>query len=189
VTGAFVPVSTGLSDAFLRGLIFTKTEYATLRQPPYTDAENECNAMFRSICAARGAVWGQDDLETDRILNQAAKERLRADPGAAVRKFFVGLFTFWYEMTNLKNSLFAGTLAFFAWGLAIVGLRRAHREGQSAWIPLLPVVYLNLLLAALLALGRYSIPVMPSLLVVSGFGIDTILARRTVAPRAQETVA
>ena len=48
-TGHFVPISSGLSDAFLRGFIFTETDYITLRKPPYTDAENASNAYFRSL--------------------------------------------------------------------------------------------------------------------------------------------
>jgi hypothetical protein len=40
-----------------------------------------------------------------------------------------------------------------------------------------PVLYLNAFLAVLLALGRYSVPVLPALLVASAFGLDTLLAR------------
>jgi 4-amino-4-deoxy-L-arabinose transferase-like glycosyltransferase len=177
--GHLVLVTTGGSDAFLRGLVFSKTEYATLEKPPYTDAENESNAMFTAICKAEGAVWEQDDLQTDRILNKAAKARLLADPVAAVRKFFVGLFTFWYEMTSLKTSVAAGGLSLVLWGFALVGLPRSHREGRRAWIPFLPILYLNLLLAALLALGRYSVPILPCLSVLAAFGIDTLLGRRS----------
>ena len=40
---------------------------------------------------------------------------------------------------------------------------------------------MNVLLAALLALGRYSVPILPSLLIVSAFGLDTLLSRRQAA--------
>ena len=45
------------------------------------------------------------------------------------------------------------------------------------WPLLLPVFYLNIVLALLLALGRYSAPILPALLVVSAFGADTLLDR------------
>jgi 4-amino-4-deoxy-L-arabinose transferase-like glycosyltransferase len=185
VTGHFVPISTGFSDAFLRGYVFSKTEFATLSKPPYTDGENESNAMFQQICAAEGAVWEQDDYQTDQILNRAAKARLRADPGAFVRKTVVGLFTFWYEMTSLKNSLAAGAMALIAWSFAAVGLWRSKTERQPAWILLVPILYFNLLLAPLLALGRYSVPIVPCLIVLAAFGVDTLWARYFGRPAVQ----
>jgi len=177
VTGHIVPVSTGFSDAFLRGYVFSKTEYVTLQKPPYTDGENESNAMFRQICAAEGAVWEQDDYQTDKILNRAAKVRLLASPAAFVRKTVVGLFAFWYEMTSLKNSLAAGFMALVAWAFAAVGFVRSRREGQPAWLLLAPILYFNLFLAPLLALGRYSVPVLPCLTILAAFGLDTLLQK------------
>jgi 4-amino-4-deoxy-L-arabinose transferase-like glycosyltransferase len=177
VTGHLVPISTGFSDAFLRGYVFSKTEFATLQKPPYTDGENESNAMFQQICAAEGAVWEQDDYQTDKILNRAAKARLLADPAAFVRKTVVGLFTFWYEMTSLKNSLVAGGMALVAWLFAAVGLWRSRSERQPAWLLLVPILYFNLLLAPLLALGRYSVPIVPCLIILAAFGLDTLWSK------------
>ena len=81
------------------------------------------------------------------------KRRLVAEPWLNVRRFVVGLATFWYQMTSLPTSLVAGGLALLAWVFAGVGLRRAYVEKRQAWIVLLPVLYLNLLLALLLAPG------------------------------------
>jgi 4-amino-4-deoxy-L-arabinose transferase-like glycosyltransferase len=179
--GHFVPITTGFNDALLRGYVFSKTEYVTLQKPPYTDGENEANKLFRSLCAAEGKVWEQDDLETEKILGKAAKAKLAESPAAFLRKSVIGVFAFWYEMTSLKNSLAAAALALVAWALALVGWRRSRAEGRPAWLLFTPVLYLNLLLAMLLALGRYSVPVLPCLLVLSAFGIDTLLARREAA--------
>jgi hypothetical protein len=178
VSGHFVPITTGASDAYLRGLIFSRSEFITLQKPPYTDAENEVNAYFRDLCAAAGTVWQRDDYETEQILNKEMKRRLVAEPGAAVRKFVVGMFTFWYEMTSLRTSLAAGVMALVAWLFALVGINRARQTRHSVWPLLAPVLYLNVLLAALLALGRYSVPVLPCLLVVSGYGLDGLLGTR-----------
>jgi len=177
VSGKVVPISTGLNDAFLRGFVFTKTEYITLREPPYTGAENEVNRWFMALAAAEGTVWERDPIETEAILGKEAKRLLKADPVAAVKKAFIGIFTFWYQMTSLKTSLVAGGLALAAWLAAAFGVARARREGREQWLLFAPVVYLNLFLAALLSLGRYSVPVLPPLIVASGFGIDTLLRR------------
>ncbi len=175
--GHFVLLSSGTSDAFLRGYIFSRPEFATLRQPPYTDAENESNESFRSLARQAGTEWQANDYETDQILNHAAAQKLLASPSDFLRKFATGLFTFWYEMTNLKNSLLAGGLAVAAWVLAFVGLPRAWRDGKPVWLFLMPILYLNLALAVLLALGRYSVPILPALLILAAFGVDTLLIR------------
>ena len=179
-SGHLVLVTTGTSDAFLRGLIFSRTEFALLRQPPYTVAENESNAYFRSLTAAKGVDWEKDDYATDQILNAEAKRRLLDEPGTVARHALVGLATFWYQLTSLKNSLLALVLAAGAWALALVGWRRSHRERRGAWVLYLPILSLNVLLARLLALGRYSVPILPALTVLAAFGADTLLGRRSV---------
>jgi len=183
VLGHFVPVSTGTSDAVLRSFIFSRTEFITLREPPYTGAENDSNALFASLAKEAGTVWQRDEWETEQILNRAAKKKVLAEPGAFVRKTVIGLFTFWYQMTSLKNSLVAGGAALLAWIFAIIGWRRARQEGRKVWMVLMPALYLNVLLALLLALGRYSAPVIPGVLVVAGYGVDTLLARWRIGQR------
>jgi 4-amino-4-deoxy-L-arabinose transferase-like glycosyltransferase len=176
-TGHVVLVSSGTSDAFLRGFIFSRWEYITLEKPPYTFAEQQSNEYFQRLAREAGTVWERDDYETDQILNKEAKRRLVHEPAQVARKTAVGLFTFWYQLTSAKNSLLVLVCAIFAWALAIVGWRRARREHRSVWMFLLPVFYLNIILALLLALGRYSAPVLPALLIVSAFGADTLLDR------------
>jgi 4-amino-4-deoxy-L-arabinose transferase-like glycosyltransferase len=180
-SGHFVPISTGMSDAFLRGFIFTEPDYITLRKPPYTDAENASNAYFQSLARAEGTVWERDDYETDQILNKEARRRLFSEPGAVARKMAIGLFTFWYELTSFQNSMLALGLAMIAWFFAVIGWRQARREKRPAWLVLLPIFYLNIVLAFLLALGRYSVPILPALMVMAAFGVDTLLKRRAGA--------
>ncbi|HXU80880.1 MAG TPA: glycosyltransferase family 39 protein [Polyangia bacterium] len=178
VMGHFVPVSTGTGDAILRSYIFSRTEYITLREPPYTGAENASNDLFRSLAREAGTEWQKDDWETEQFTNKAAKKKMLAEPGAFVKKTVIGLFTFWYQMTSLKNSLVVGVAALGAWIFALIGWRQARKGGIKVWPLLLPAIYLNILLALLLALGRYSAPVLPGVLVVAAYGLDTILARR-----------
>jgi 4-amino-4-deoxy-L-arabinose transferase-like glycosyltransferase len=175
--GKFVLISSGFNDAFLRGYVFTKTDYALLRKSPYVDGENEANEWFHAIARAAGTEWNRDDYETEQVLGRVAKVKLREEPSAFVRKSVIGFFTFWYEMTSLTNSLVVGICALGAWLLAGIGAPRAWREGRPLWLFLLPGIHLNLLLAVLLALGRYSAPVIPALLVASAFGLDTLLSR------------
>jgi hypothetical protein len=185
--GKFVLISSGFNDAMLRGYIFSKADYALLRRPPYTDGENETNQWFRALAREAGTEFERDDYETEQILGRVAKQKLREEPAEFLRKSVVGLFTFWYQMTSLKNSLLAGVLALGAWILAVIGVRRSLQDGRPIWLFLLPGIHLNLLLAVLLALGRYSVPILPSLLVASAYGIDVLLRRWL--PRGQPIVA
>jgi 4-amino-4-deoxy-L-arabinose transferase-like glycosyltransferase len=180
-SGHLVLIESGTSDAFLRGFIFSRTEFITLQKPPFTDAEQESNAYFESLAKKAGTVWQKNDWQTDQILNREAKRRALADPAGVVRKSVIGLFTFWYELTSFRNSVLALALAVGAWVLAWIGWRRAAREGRPSWLLLAPVIYLNVALALLLALGRYSVPILPALLVMSAFGVDTLLDRRAAA--------
>src|SRR6185503_15958921 len=112
-------------------------------------------------------------IADEAILGKEMKRKLKAEPGAAIKKGFIGIFTFWYEMTSLKTSLAAGVMALGAWILAAFGMARARQEKRAQWLLFAPVLYLNFFLAALLSLGRYSVPVLPTLIVASGLGLDT----------------
>lgn len=173
--GRFVLIAPGFSDSFLRGYIFTRTEFITLRLPPYTYAENECNNWFRQIARDAGTVWERDEIVDEKNNMRVVKEMVRTQPVATLRKCVVGLFTFWYQMTSRTNSAVAGGLALLAWALAFVGWRRARREGRETWMLFLPIFTMNLFVAALISLGRYSIPILPCLLILAAFGVDSLL--------------
>lgn len=187
--GKFVLITPGMPDAFLRGYIFTRVEFATLQKPPYTDAENESNTLFRRIAREAGTQWELDEVADDVNNGKVMKQMIREHPFDTVRKVLVGMFTFWYEMTSFKNSLVPAVLAITGWLLAFVGLKRAHEEGRPSWLIWLPIVVLNTFVALLVPLGRYSIPILPCLAILAAFGVDTLLDRRAARKSAAVSAA
>ncbi len=175
--GKFVLITPGMPDAFLRGYIFTRVEFATLQKPPYTDAENESNALFRRIAQENGTTWNVDEVRDDVNNSKEMQRMIREHPFLTVRKVVVGMFTFWYEMTSLANSLIPASLALMGWILAFVGIKRARRQHLPVWLLLVPILTLNVFVAVLVPLGRYSVPVLPLLCILAAFGVDTLLER------------
>jgi len=173
--GRFVLISGNASGEFLRGYVFAQPRYYLLRDKPYEVGENEANAMQRELFASQNLVWERDEAETEIVQNIAAKTKVKADPGAFVKKFVIAFFMFWYVVTTRLNSLVVGGLALVAWLLAIVGCLRARDLRDRLWLLLLPILSLNCIYAAVLALGRYSAPCIPTLVVLAAFGIDRLL--------------
>jgi 4-amino-4-deoxy-L-arabinose transferase-like glycosyltransferase len=178
--GEFVLLTPGTADAFLRGYIFTRLEFATLQKPPYTDAENESNALFRRIAREAGTTWELDEVVDEQNNGRFMRQMIAEHPFDTMRKVAVGVFTFWYEMTSLKSSLIPATLALASWMLALVGLKRDYVEGRESWLLLLPILVLNLFVATLVPLGRYSAPILPCLAILAAFGADTLISRRAL---------
>lgn len=179
--GHFILISTNAGGEFLRGYVFAQPKYYLLRQPPYTDGENEANQMEIDLFKSKNLVWQHDETETERVLGEAAKAKLKAEPVAFVKKGLIGLFSFWYVLTSRMNSLVVAGCAAGAWALALLGWRRARLEKRELWPLLQPILTLNLLYAAMLALGRYSAPTIPTLMVLAAWGIVTLVDRRGAA--------
>jgi 4-amino-4-deoxy-L-arabinose transferase-like glycosyltransferase len=178
VSGRFVLISGNASGELLRGYVFAQPRYYLLQNRAYTDGEREANEMQIQLFRSKGLVWERDETETEQVQNLAARQKIMSSPGAYLKKCFIAAFMFWYVVTTKANSLVVGGLALAGWILTFVGMYRARGKGYQFWLLLLPIASMNLIYAAILALGRYSAPCIPSLMVLAGFGVNSLLPQR-----------
>jgi 4-amino-4-deoxy-L-arabinose transferase-like glycosyltransferase len=178
VTGRFVLISGNASGELLRGYVFAQPRYYLLQARAYVDGENEANEMQIQLFRSQGLTWERDEAETEHVQNVAAIQKILSAPSAYLKKCFIAFFMFWYVVTSKLNSLLVGGLALAGWTLAFVGMYRARGKGYQFWLLILPIVSLNLIYAAILALGRYSTPCIPSLMVLAAFGVNSLLPQR-----------
>jgi len=181
----FVLISAHASGEFLRGYIFAESEYLLLQESATQHAEARANQMEIDLFAAQGKVWMENEVETEEVLNRAAKEKLLSDPLAFIRKISSTFFMFWYVATTRGNSLFILAMSLTTWALAFVGIRRAWREKRPIWQLVLPILTWNFTYAALVALARYSAPVVPLVTLLAAYGVDSLL--RTRSKESQES--
>jgi len=181
VTGKFMLISSNASGEFLRGFVFAQPKYFLLEKRAFEHGENEANQMQTELFAARGLVWSRDEMETERVHNEIYREQWRGDPVGMFKKTVVktviGTFAFWYVLTTKLNSLVVGALALGAWLLSLYGWVEARKRGLVLWPLLQPILSLNLLYAFMLALGRYSAPAIPTLMVLASWGLFCLLER------------
>jgi hypothetical protein len=67
-------------------------------------------------------------------------------------------------------------------------MRAARREGRPFFVLLLPIITVNAFVALLIPLGRYSVPVLPTLAILAAYGVEVLLARRAAAAAPQPAV-
>jgi len=200
--GRFKGISSNAPGEFLRGYVNAQPKYYLLRQdfgsadPSIMMWDWEANLYEDALLQRHGMSFfsverfgpnGEKrpmearialELKKDAIESAEVKRRLREEPLGFLRKFGIQLFTFWYIVNTRKMSLVVGGFALAALGLAAFGWLRARRNGIETFPAIAVVAYFHLLYAAILAFARYSMPVFPTLLALSAYGLTQLVRRR-----------
>lgn len=197
--GHFSGISSNGSGEFLRGYVNAQPKFFLLKQdfggtdPTNVQWDVEANLYEDALLSRHGMSFfsfgphgellpmeARVDLELrkEAIENAEMKRRVSHEPAGFVRKFVVQIFMYWYIVETRKKSLFVGAIAFCALALAIFGWAKARRNGIDATPVVCVVLYFNLLYAAILAFARYSMPVFPTLLVLTAFGFTQLWGDR-----------
>ena len=203
--GQFKGVSSNGPGEFLRGYVNAQPKYFLLRQDfggggPGEKWDPEANDFEEKLLRPHGipfyragkyfnggTTWTPPmpkgvssamlEVEKDRVESAEMKRRLLQEPGAFVYKFGVQLASFWYIVETRKKSMIVGSIALIMLALAALGVRRAARSGTLVWPVLVVVLYFNLIYAAFLAFARYSMPLFPTLTVLSAGGLSWLFER------------
>jgi hypothetical protein len=129
---------------------------------------------------------GMDEVGRDRFLMNLGIQRIREDPFGFVKRCIRKLPRFWLNIgfdeppsrASIAFALGNGViLALALWGILGSGLIN-HRAAAPVYLLLL---YFTALHAALVARGRYSLPVMPYVLCFAAAGLADIARRVGVA--------
>jgi 4-amino-4-deoxy-L-arabinose transferase-like glycosyltransferase len=204
----FGGISSNGPGEFLRGYVNVQPKYFLLRQDfggsdPRTEKwDPEANLYEERLLKAHGLSFGRpvyDDngtlffdpppppgttsalleAEKDRIEGAEMKRRVFHEPVAFVGKLLVQIVTFWYIVETRAKSLFVGAVALFMLAFAVAGFMSARRRGNVVWPIALPLVYFNVMYAAFLAFARYSMPLFPTLVILSAGGFWAAYERFT----------
>lgn len=126
------------------------------------------------------------ELRKDKIESAEVKRRLKEDPAGFVKKFALQFLSYWYVVETRKKSLLIGAIALLYLGFAGLGWFRARRTGIDTSPIVSVVLYFNVIYAAILAFARYSMPVYPTLVVLTAYGLAQLLPSRLLNQRLQE---
>jgi 4-amino-4-deoxy-L-arabinose transferase-like glycosyltransferase len=200
--GAFHSISSNAPGEFIRGYINAKPEFVFLRTKFQGNWDWQANlhedqllrrggfSMFEGGDQSKGyfAPTWQNELTRDRIEAKEAKRLLTQEPMGFVRKFIVQMGTFWYIVETPGKSMMVGAFSLAALLLAFKGWRAAKQAGIDVTPIIAMLLYFNILYAAMLALARYSMPMFPTLMVLTGFGAASFAAARNSPSKDPVTI-
>jgi 4-amino-4-deoxy-L-arabinose transferase-like glycosyltransferase len=114
-------------------------------------------------------------LADDDLLKRLAVERVRANPGLAVRKVFLNLWLYWFLSNRMM--LANQVVNFSLLGLALLGLALGAWRMLEARVLVLFCLYFWLGYSAVIVSARFALQIAPLLAVLAGYAI-VALARR-----------
>jgi 4-amino-4-deoxy-L-arabinose transferase-like glycosyltransferase len=179
ISGEIVPFTTNSGGVFFIGnMVVEQFDVQTLTAGE-PEAEMAAQALYGVIqdgIAARAPHMSLPRLEaqTDKQLTAMARHLIFANPFFAVRKFLSGMCFIWFLSDTTAKSwgwmLYQMPLV----ALAVMGLcRERPRDFRQCFLLCVAVAYI-VPYTLLLALARYSMPIMPIVIFFASYGLVTL---------------
>ncbi len=204
--GEFHGISSNASGEFIRSFINVEPKFVFLRKPfGLGNWDWQANMFENGLLKKHGMEFIAKknghyvlvpmnikmEIRKELLENHIALELIRKHPLWFLWKEFIQIFTFWYIVETPKKSIMVGCIALFCLGFGWYGVKTARRQK----IPVEPVValvlYFNGIYALILSFARYSMPVYPSLLPLTAYGLYWAFVGRkrmnAVTQRAEPT--
>lgn len=172
VTGQFVPVNTSLGFNLIQGEVIGETWPS--REMGILDSWQKGKQRADAILIPRNLTW--ESVEGDRTLTDIS---LRSYAGSAggLRRVAANFCTFWYLSESSMKSFLFGALQIPLLFLTLVSLKRIKVAKLSLALPLLfMITYYVLVNSMVVGWGRYSMPMIPFLLIFSAPMIHDLFA-------------
>ncbi len=176
VTSSFLPVNTSLGFNLIQGDIIGE------QWPSYKITTTKSWVVGKgrvdSILNPSRVPW--ESVEGDRILTTFAIQNYIRHPVDFVWRSVANLSTFWYLSESAVKSWMFGLLQISLLLLAVVSYLRMNSSLKKSVLPLIVLFgYVFLASGLIVGWGRYSMPMIPFLLLVASPFLQTILFRRT----------
>ncbi len=176
VSGKWLLVSSNASVEFFRGNIFAENN-SFLPQNPIMEFWTEVIAREKEILREHGNPH-PTFIEKDEIFGRLMRDYILHRPLDFAAKIVKQIPAFWICGETTFKSLALMAIALPTIILFIIGFILTRKESYFANTALIFIVYLNLIYAAVLALGRYSVPLYPPMLVLAVYAVFHIFNRK-----------
>lgn len=174
VFGSFTLISNGAGYEFLRGkYIAQENAFYDLRK---TNTEI-WNKFFIEYYEILHKYELKDDIEIQKRLDIIMKEYIINNPIGFAERTLKQIPTFWMRGDGWKKSMVYLSLSVFLISFFILGFLRLYKKSLFAYVVLIAAVYFNLIYAAILAIGRYSMPLYPPMLIIGTVGLVYLYQR------------
>ena len=176
VSEKFVPTQFGGAIHFMRGNESAKINLGFFHQnhgiamKKAFEKEGQIIEKFESLNKRKIT-----EVELDEIFNKIAFNYIKENPIEFLEKIRIGCLHFWYLGESKIKSMGMALLQFPVLMLALLGFYLALKKRIKCIFPLYSVIlYFTLVHAAILPISRYSIPIMPYIIMFASFGIITL---------------
>ena len=184
ISGEVVPFTTNSGGIFFLGN--KVVEQFSLRKPitGLDEATDVAQTLYQSVqdgIAARVPQMPLPRLEaqTDKQLTAMARQFIFEKPFFAVRKFLSGMCFIWFLSSTTAKTLGWMMFQMPLMALAVIGLCRQHQWDFSQCFLLCVVLMYIVPYTLLLALARYSIPIIPIVILFASYGLISLLKLNT----------
>ncbi|MEO8168052.1 MAG: glycosyltransferase family 39 protein [bacterium] len=175
VTSSFLPVNTSLGFNLIQGDVIG--EHWPSSDMTTIDSWIEGKGRVDSVLSSSGVAW--ESIEGDRTLTTFAVGNYLRHPLHMVHRVIVNLTTFWYLSESPAKSLLFGLLQVSLLVLSILSYFKMSVPARKSTMPLIIIcVYLFFVSGLVVGWGRYSMPLIPFLLLIASPLLHTILFRR-----------